>query len=253
MEIKLIVTDLDGTLLNSKKSISEETVLAIQNAKRVGVYFAFATARPERNTLEYVEMVNPDSIISNNGAKVSINKKAIRTVCIDPNDAKTMITRLLQIDGIRLSLDYDHISVTNCEDYLSWGNWGAVYSDFSSINYEGIQKIAIESMDISLLSNIDFGHYDCHFYANQGEKWYMVTKKHASKYNAIQFLAEYYNIDISNVAVFGDDYNDIEMIENCGAGIAMDNSIQELKDVADFVCAKNDDSGVAQWITKYIL
>ncbi len=253
MEIKLIVTDLDGTLLNSKKCVSEETTLAIANAQKIGVHFAFATARPERNTLEYAERIKPDSIISNNGAKVSVNKQAIRTVCIEPHYAKRMIARLLQIDSIRLCLDYDDISVTNCDDYLSWGNWGAVYSDFSSINYEGIQKIAIESMDISLLSTIDFEDYDCHFYANQGEKWFMVTNKQASKYNAIKFLAHYYKIDISNVAVFGDDYNDIEMVEKCGVGIAMDNSIQELKNVADFVCANNDDSGIAQWINTYLL
>ena len=57
---------------------------------------------------------------------------------------------------------------------------------------------------------------------------------------------------LNSVAVFGADYNDIEMVENCGVGIAMDNGIQELKNVADFVCANNDDSGIAQWITSYI-
>jgi hydroxymethylpyrimidine pyrophosphatase-like HAD family hydrolase len=52
---------------------------------------------------------------------------------------------------------------------------------------------------------------------------------------------------------FGDDYNDIEMLQRCGTGIAMENGIDEIKKISDYICGSNNKDGVARWIEKNIL
>jgi len=52
---------------------------------------------------------------------------------------------------------------------------------------------------------------------------------------------------------FGDDWNDIELLRNCGTGIAVANALNEAKAVADYVCASNDEDGVAKWLEEYVL
>lgn len=81
----------------------------------------------------------------------------------------------------------------------------------------------------------------------------MIMNKSASKYRAIEFLAEQYHVDIDDIVAFGDDYNDMEMIERCGNGIAVDNALEIVKGVADQVCESNQNDGVARWIERNLL
>jgi hydroxymethylpyrimidine pyrophosphatase-like HAD family hydrolase len=66
-------------------------------------------------------------------------------------------------------------------------------------------------------------------------------------------LSEYYKININNIAAFGDDVNDIEMIKKCGIGIAVENAIEEVKNNADYICGNNENNGMAHWIEQNIL
>jgi hydroxymethylpyrimidine pyrophosphatase-like HAD family hydrolase len=52
---------------------------------------------------------------------------------------------------------------------------------------------------------------------------------------------------------FGDDKNDLEMIKRCGIGVAVENALDEVKNVAKYVCKSNNDDGVARWLEEYIL
>ncbi len=66
-------------------------------------------------------------------------------------------------------------------------------------------------------------------------------------------IAEHYNVSTSTFAAFGDDVNDLEMIQNCGVGIAVANAIDEIKAVADDICDTNDHDGVAKWLEEHVL
>lgn len=77
--------------------------------------------------------------------------------------------------------------------------------------------------------------------------------KQATKINGINVIAKQYGISIDEIAAFGDDYNDINMIESCGMGIAVSNAINEVKNAADEICSGNDDDGVAKWLEENIL
>lgn len=75
----------------------------------------------------------------------------------------------------------------------------------------------------------------------------------ATKYHAISFLAERYQISTDDIIAFGDDYNDLEMIKKCGKGIAVGNALEMVKGAADEVCESNQKDGVARWIEGNLL
>ena len=75
----------------------------------------------------------------------------------------------------------------------------------------------------------------------------MVMRREATKWNAIQAVAGRMGIPIKDIAAFGGDYNDIELLRNCGTGVAVGNAIEEAKAAADEICASNEEDGVARW------
>ena len=253
MDIKMIVTDLDGTLLRNDKSISPYTVAVLENCRTEGIKIVFATARPERNIVGFSRVITPDAIISNNGAQISYNNTVIQRNCILPTDAQSMVSQLLTIPGIQLTLDYANMSVTNCKEYMSWGDCDVNYSDFSEYDPHHIQKIVIAKANVNITKHIDFDHYRCHVYYCPDTKWYMIMANNAKKSNAVRCLAEYFGISLAQVAAFGDDHNDIEMLQQCGIGVTVANAIIEAKSVANHTCDTNESDGVAKWVMTNIL
>ena len=256
MRIRLVVTDLDGTLLRRDKSVSDYTTDVFARLRERGVKVLFATGRPERTTARFANSINPHGIISNNGANVTIAGSSIFERGIDSATVEAIVNGLLGFDGIKLFVDYGDYSVTNHGDYklLEALGWSPIYyNDFSDYDSAGVLKIAIEAQDASLLANVDFGSLGCWIHGTAGEPWYLVMSKGATKSRAIKAAASHFGIDIEEVCAFGDDENDIDMLRECGVGIAMENAIDDAKAAADYICSSNEDDGVAKWLEEHVL
>ena len=83
--------------------------------------------------------------------------------------------------------------------------------------------------------------------------WYKFTKKEATKENAISKVCECVGITKDEIIAFGDDHVDIGMLKICGIGVAMGNSIEEVKQIADIVIGSNDEDGIAEYLERYYL
>ena len=81
----------------------------------------------------------------------------------------------------------------------------------------------------------------------------MIMHKGATKAKAIAELSRYWSISESEIVVFGDDVNDIDMLSSAGIGVAMGNAIDKVKAIADYICNDCDMDGVARWIEEYVL
>jgi hydroxymethylpyrimidine pyrophosphatase-like HAD family hydrolase len=81
----------------------------------------------------------------------------------------------------------------------------------------------------------------------------MIMHKDATKEKAIIYLAEYFGFDLSDIAAFGDDYNDVEMLRVCGIGVGVTNAIEEVRGVADCICDTNESDGVAKLLEERML
>ena len=80
-----------------------------------------------------------------------------------------------------------------------------------------------------------------------------VMHREANKAKALEVIAGHFGIDRQEVMAVGDSYNDMEMLEWAGMGVAMGNAYQSVKDIADFVTASNEEEGVTEALRRFVL
>jgi len=155
--------------------------------------------------------------------------------------------------GNTLSVEIDDILYANFDVSTVWNNTESVQSDFTDLPDEYADKIII---GVSSFDEIDaFSKYlteDLYIEMSDGKLGLIMNRK-ATKWEAVKLLANHFNISTDEVVAFGDDYNDISMLHECGIGIAVDNALDEVKAVADYNCDTNDNDGVAKWLEENVL
>ena len=251
MDIKIIICDLDRTLLRSDKTISEYTLSVLEKCKQKGILIGFATARSQAAISQFKEIAKPDIVITNCGATAVFGDLEIYSALIPMDTANEIIKIKLSHKGVGIicanTLDGDLVSPVADTTHPDWKYWQVLNYDFSQGIDFGVCKFASQIFDTDVLDKIS-QIKDIRITHNHGEEWVMFTHKDAAKYNAIAAIARHLNIDTSDIAAFGDDFSDIEMLKNCGIGVAMLNAIDEAKAAADCICGSNDEDGVARWL-----
>ncbi|MCL2854775.1 MAG: HAD family hydrolase [Defluviitaleaceae bacterium] len=256
MDIKMIVCDLDGTLLRSDKTVSERTLDVLAKCRQRGIKFAVATARSKFNLEKVMDEVMPDVLIYHGGAVAMANGVKLRESIMDSDLATKLMASILKRGATRFSGESD-------EGYFYYGE-RISYADF--LEGLGLEVAEIDPgntslpplhkigaiVDVDKAKEVLEAHPEVGMIAYTGESWVRFALKDATKWRAIEAVAAHLGIDTANIAAFGDDWNDVEMIENCGIGVAMANGIDQAKAVANFVCASNDDDGIAQWIENHL-
>ncbi len=259
-EIRLIVTDLDSTLLHEDKTISAYTAEVFHKCTGQGILTAFATARFITGCLDYMEQVRPDYALLNDGTMLYHRGSFLSGLPLSPDAANALIIRLKQYDpAIRLTAASDEQIYRN---YIPEADLmkrpPGLLTDFSEPFLYPVYKIVAEPSDGNLNGHSDFfrslaDEFDCQTFQYRGENRHSLLNKKAGKFPALQMLADQLGIPLSQVAAFGDDRNDLEMVQKCGLGIAVANAIPELKEVADDFTLSNEEDGVAHYIDKNLL
>ncbi|WP_234122037.1 Cof-type HAD-IIB family hydrolase [Clostridium hydrogenum] len=263
---KMICLDIDGTLLNSKHEITPETKKKIQLAsKEKQIPVILVSARMPKGILFLQrELEIEEPIICYSGALV-LDKggRVISKNFISVSNIKEVHKKAQEL-GVHVSLYKDN------EWYIEkMDEWAKQESEITNItpiivNFQvliekwknegtGVNKILCmaESNKISLLKEkIKTG--DLNVYPSK-PTYLEIMPKEASKTSAINVLREKFNIEQSEIMAAGDNYNDTDMIEYAGLGVAMGNAPQEVKACADFVTLTNDEDGVASAIEKFCL
>lgn len=254
MNPKMILTDLDGTLICSDGSISERTKSVLKSCQDRGIYVVIATTRYWIGAERYIEEIQPDYEITTDGTLIHRHGEEIYSCNLETEDTNQIIRDLLARDkkteitvaaGRRVFWNSKHISESEKLHK-------AVYCDYQKpLSYQA-NKIVAELPDYETALEIANKNH-CRLQSYRGEKWYAFLPEIAGKVQAIRELAKILNISLNEIAAFGDDKNDIEMLKMCGTGVAVDNAIAEVKDIADSVTLSNDENGVAEWIAKNVL
>lgn len=256
--IKMIVTDLDRTLLHPDKTISAYTADVLRRCQERGIKVVFATARSENSCKRFIEQVRPDAIISNGGAMVRIGEEMIYRAAIDMNTSNNLLSACLSKRNIGyITVDTDNGYFVNKpvdENDPGWFEYlPAFHVDFSNGLGCNAYKITVEITDEPTAYEIASLFPTVGVIPFSGEGWYRYADEKATKWCGIKALSEYSCVSIEEISAFGDDFNDLEMLKNCGIGVAVANAIDEVKSVADFVCDTNDNDGVAKWIEVNVL
>jgi Cof subfamily protein (haloacid dehalogenase superfamily) len=250
MLIKLIVADLDSTLLRGDKTISDYTAEVLRRCRAQGILLMFATARPWAKLTDFLAQVPTDALCYDIGTTVMAQGKIITRFYFDLAEQNAVIARLKSDP-----LVYRISAQSNGNSYFCGraANARDAEYDFPADCDIPFNLIAFRSDDVAQSVEIlrDFA----------GIRYFRVTDSNlvdiaptcAGKWTAIKLIADHFGLNTAEIAAFGDDHNDLEMLQNCGVGVAVANAIPEAKSAARFTCASNDDDGVAKWIEENIL
>ncbi len=251
---KLIVLDLDGTLLNSEKKISEANFTALKMARESGALIAFSTARSAGAMREYIAAVQPDILISNGGALVERGGEVIFSRRLSAENVRHIIKRCFEFsDGkCEITIETDRGYFWNYKPDCDFSWYEAVdnviyddFSDFRQSAYKVTAEVEREENARKIASELP----DCGTLSFRGEIWRRFAHIEATKRNALEHICGELSIQPKEILAFGDDYNDLEMLKYC-TGVAMGNAIEEVKAAAGFVTDTNDNDGVAKFIGK---
>jgi len=248
---KMIITDLDDTLLTSDKTISEYTKNTLKKCQAAGIIIAFATARSTQAAAMFLDMFTPDVFIGYGGALVLAGDDVVHRFDISPEIANQIIRKCLaapEITGIHAINETLALSNDPGPDITYYQ-----YSDFICDSDNRYLKISLNASSPAVVEEIASHLPMCDMLRYTGEDLYRFADQDAVKWNAVKALADHYGYDTDTLVAFGDDINDLEMVEKCGIGVAVKNAISEVQSVAKYVCDTNDNDGVAKWIEKHLL
>ena len=249
---KLLLFDLDGTLLQSDKTISQRTLSVLRKCRQEGILIGVSTSRSEQNSLVYLNELMPDILISSGGALVKYGTEYIYKAEFSVAETNAMIDLARSVCGNDCEITIDTIDAHYWNYKIdpkkldqSWGD--STYTDFSDFA-ECALKICVEIFEQDKANELAERLSDCDCIRFSDGYWYKFTKKNVTKENAIIKITEVCGFGTESIIAFGDDFADIGMLELCGLGVAMGNAIEEIKEKADIVIGSNDEDGIAVFL-----
>ncbi len=233
----LFISDLDGTLLNSKAEISEKTACIINSLIKENLYFTIATARSERTAVPMTSGldINAPRILMNGVIIYSEGYVKYHTISQENAIEISALFKKHNITGTAFEIKDNKLTVHEKNTNIANPIYVTANTDYNIL-------FPLER-DISELDNISHTFYEDTYTG----KWFLeVFSDKATKANAIKFLRENYGFE--RVVCFGDNLNDLTMFNESDVRVAVSNAKKELKETADFITLSNDEDGVAVWL-----
>lgn len=269
MNVKLIALDLDDTLLNNDRQISDDNVAALRRCAELGIYIVLCSGRAEDAILPFVrrlEIAGKEAgrfLIAINGCSIFDLHKRQQIFCrkVEPE----ILKRTNQI-----AKEYGLCSEVYTPDtiyYPEYNEWtkldvdlcglkGVEVEDYDELLNTPFTKMLVPG-DPALLQKLqtqlrqEFGERAVIFVSKP--YFLEILPPNCGKGEAVTWLANYLNIPVEQTMGFGDSMNDESLIRMCGHGVAMCNGLEEIKKIADYVTEKdNNNSGIAEFLNKMI-
>ncbi|MCR8967218.1 sugar-phosphatase [Streptococcus zalophi] len=268
MTIKLIAIDIDGTLINNQKEITDDVYDAIQDAKQAGVKIVITTGRPFAGVTHLLEKLNlkenGDYVITFNGGLVqeTLTENELIKEGLSYNDYLDLewLSRKLGVHMHAITKDGIYTTNKNIGKYtvheatlLSMPIFYRTPEEMA--NKDIIKIMFIDEPDIldQAITNIP-ERFQKKYGLVKSQPFYLeVVNKKVSKGNAIIHLAETLGIDMSETMAIGDEENDRAMLEVVASPVVMANGNPNLKKIAKYITKSNEESGVAYAIRQWVL
>lgn len=267
--IKLVAIDLDGTLLNDQKQISEKNKVTLQKAKDQGVKIVICTGRPLKAIGGFLEELNlqekGDYSITFNGGLVQKNDtgEMLEKVTMSLDEVKELHQLMVDLD-----LPFDVLSdalvyqLSTSESHPSIYNELNKALDFESkelaeLTEDGLYNKVVVATDAAYLdqqiAKIPAVFYEKYEVVKSRDCLLEFMTKGVTKAYGLSLLAEDLGIERSEVMTLGDEENDLPMIVYAGLGVAMENAVPIVKENADYITDTNENDGVAKAVEKFVL
>lgn len=267
--IKLVAIDMDGTLLNSKKELLEETKQYFKefHTKETETLLVLCTGRPETGIRPYLKdlgyLEENHYIISQNGANIYESQTGNRLMdaFVDSEKIQKWIEfgKKHGVSVMGAGVDY-YYSID--EDPTEWMEFDVKIVNGSIKRITKEESLSTDFYKLLLLGDEEqLNEFETlipkewrdEFYVVRSQKYLVeVLTKGVNKAFGLEKLAAKLNIKPSEIAAIGDAANDIEMLKYAGLAIAMGNASEEVKSLSDIVTDTNENNGVIKAIDKLI-
>ena len=266
MAYKMLVLDLDDTLLRDDHTISDRNKEMLLKAQELGVYVVLASGRPTPAMIDYAYDLNLPKygsyILSFNGA-----------VIMNMKDSSIVFEQSLSIEDVHALYDF---SIQNKVHIITYIN-GKIISESKSsyidveTNLTGMPFHQVETFkeavyrdaikcillgepsylkEIEQILKLEMPHKN----VSISKPFFLeVTQQGIDKAESLKRLATLLNIKQHEIIAVGNAGNDLSMVEYAGLGVWVDNVTPELRDKADFIVASNNNDGVAEVVERFIL
>ncbi|MCS4486792.1 Cof-type HAD-IIB family hydrolase [Staphylococcus americanisciuri] len=265
MKKHLICLDLDGTLLNDNKEISDYTFRVLKTLQAQGHALMIATGRPYRASKLYYDQLEMNTPIVNfNGAYIHHPTDTHFPTYherLDEGIATSIIETLKKMDIQNLIAEVgDQVYIDRPDNRLfdgfSMGNPNIKVGDLETLLHEDPTSLLVEAEE-TMIPRVK--QVLTRFYAENIEhrRWgapfpvIEIVKRGISKAVGIDIVRKHLGIERNEIIAFGDEDNDLEMIKYAKHGVAMENAIYDLKIVANHTTLSNNDDGIGVYLNDF--
>lgn len=251
--IKLIATDMDGTLLDSQHRLPNGFIEMVSKLYDRGVYTVVATGRQYYNVVKYFEpILDKIWIVSENGAMINKGRELIHVFSMDKELLAPAIEDIKRTpDSYYVQCGAEGAYSKPCPPYVEeemhqfYERLLISENAYEEAKSMEICKIAINSRDALTMFSCVLEKYKTTFnVVHSGLHWVDIMKKGVDKGDAISYIQEYLGITKEETICFGDYPNDLGLFRVSGESYAMENARPEVKAVATHIAPSNNDGGV---------
>jgi Cof subfamily protein (haloacid dehalogenase superfamily) len=264
VKISALISDVDGTLVTHDKALTPATQKAVAALRERGIAFAITSGRPPRGMRFFVEPLGLTTPIG------GFNGGLITRPDMVPLQGRTLAPEAARQAHAILTAKKIDVWVFSGSDWLLTNPDGShVKSEERAVKFsptivksveaalDSSYKVVGVSGDHALMQRCETEMQESlgpGAAASRSQPYYLdITHPQANKGAAVRNMAALMNVPMTEVAVIGDNYNDLSMFAQSGMAIAMGNAPDDVKKKAHYVTASNDDDGLAEAIHRYIL
>ncbi len=265
MTIKMIATDIDGTILKYSGEFNPEVIQCIQKLDKSGIKVVIVTGRMHQSAKKIADTLGlKNAVVSYQGALVKDNTSAQKVLYerYIPADKAKEIIKWGHKENIHMNLYMnDKLYVEQNDEttrkYTGHQNIPFTVINFNNINLENVNKLLfIDYSDANRVTNLtkrlqeDFPDL---FIVKSCENFCEVCHKEATKGDGLKCLQKLYGISKEETLTIGDHNNDIDLLLAGGVKVAMGNGTEELKAIADYVTDTVENNGFVKAIEKFVI
>lgn len=253
--IRLIVTDLDGTLLSEEREISSEAVDTIRKAEELGIGFTFITGRPWYGVRRFVRRAGIQlPTITCNGAVINQGERVLWSAPMELGALRELMERAAALGlTVLYAKDGEEAALaatdwTRERDYtIAAPDWDVQQAD--KVNLISGECCAEFQSLIPLMDTLR-DRYEIVCYRDAGCE---IARKGVNKAEALKRYAALQGISLDEVLAIGDNENDLQMLRLAGVGVAVANATDTAKRAASYVCRNSRTEGVIEAIRTFCL
>jgi len=258
--IKLIITDMDGTLLDDNHMINDEFWEVFEKLKKRGIHFASASGRQYYNLLKNLEEIKDDVyFVAENGTYVVHRGEELFLNALPMEDARMLVEKGRRVESAdvilcgKRSAYVDSNKAEFIKEVEKYYEKYEIVADLLQVDDDVLKVTLCDFTGAEENSHPHFTDFEDRYKITvSGSIWLDIVNKDANKGVAIEKLQNMLKIKPEETMAFGDYLNDVEMLQDAYYSYAMENAHPKLKESARFLAKSNNDNGVVEKIKEMI-